>query len=214
MTYVVTYIKYIKDILAVGHGRLVVEIPCLGWMSKPSKLPFYLENCTVGNLCRIEKSSYSKFKSIYAELVQWLGRSLPSYRDEFDPRIPLQIKSYVGVVEWLIAADCKSAGRKSRVGSNPATDSNYFCKSFMRIWYSGRAVACQATEASSNLAIRSSFKLLQHPLSNHAAVTNPRAQSLINISGQTSTILMSEESSVCWYESIRVVLKSTDFQCW
>ncbi len=28
-------------------------------------------------------------------------------------------------------------------------------KCFMRIWYSGRAVACQATEASSNLAIRS-----------------------------------------------------------
>lgn len=27
----------------------------------------------------------------------------------------------------------------------------------MRIWYSGRAVACQATEASSNLAIRSKF---------------------------------------------------------
>ena len=36
----------------------------------------------------------------------------------------------------------------------------FFYKCFMRIWYSGRAVACQATEASSNLAIRSSLAVI------------------------------------------------------
>lgn len=108
----------------------------------------------IANPCRSVRFRQWPPNDVYAELVQWLCRSLPSYRDEFDPRIPLQIKSYVGVVEWLIAADCKSVERKFRVGSNPATDSNYLCK-FMRIWYSGRAVACQATETSSNLVIRS-----------------------------------------------------------